>query len=206
MIAGNPTEPVVPLTDDQLELETDRLILRPLSLADLDLGIKLFTDPEVVKYVCDLSMPEEVEENLKNEVRRGAGGRIGIWTMTRKDNGERIGTSVLLPIPIDEEDIDWSQVVPDSYPDAEIEVGYLLIPSAWGAGYATETCRRLVQFGFEMTTLDEIKATADPENLVSHKVLKKSGLKHEGLRYAYKCQCSSFGITRQEWLSGRDVG
>ena len=197
--AGKP--PIKKLTAQELELETDRLILRPLQLADIDLGTALFTDPQVVKYVCDLCTQEEIEENFKTETRRGAGGRIGIWTLTRKETGGKIGSAILLPLPIEKDDTDWSLLTEDTYPDAEIEVGYMLIPSAWGFGYATEACQRLVRFGFEMTTLDEIKATADPENLASHRVLQKSGLKHEGLRYAYNCQCSSFGITRDEWLT-----
>lgn len=199
MNTTTPKEPVTPLTAQQLELETERLFLRPLDQSDMDLGIRLFTDPEVVKYTCEFCSPAEVKENFKTEIRRGAGGRIGIWSLVRKDNEEKIGTAILLPLPIDKDDTDWSLVVGDRYPDGEIEVGYMLVRQAWGVGYATEACRRLVRFGFEMTDLNEIKATADPENLASHNVLKKSGLRYEGLRYAYKCQCSSFGITRSQW-------
>ncbi|MCP5074121.1 MAG: GNAT family N-acetyltransferase, partial [Rhodobacteraceae bacterium] len=72
-------------------------------------------------------------------------------------------------------------------------------------GFATETCRRLLKFGFEKTTLDVIMATADPDNHASHHVLEKSGLRSEGLRYAYACQCSSFQISRKDWLARLSV-
>lgn len=190
---------VTPIPPDDLVLETDRLILRPLTLDDLDLAIALFTNPDVVKYVCDVFTPQEIEEHLPIEVKRAAGGRIGIWTATRKDTGARIGTCILLPLPIETEDTDWSLMVEDRYPDAEIEVGYILLPDAWGHGFATELCARLLNFGFENTPLGEIKATTDLENAASQRVLTKCGLSDQGLRRAYATECRGFGIAREVW-------
>ncbi|MCP5085740.1 MAG: GNAT family N-acetyltransferase [Rhodobacteraceae bacterium] len=188
------------LSDADLVLETERLVLKPLTCEDLDIVLELFTDPDVVRYVCDLETPEQLESFLPTECQRGAGGRIGVWTVTRKEENKKIGTGILLPLPIEKDDTDWSLVVQDTYPDAEIEVGYMFIKSEWGKGFATETCRRLLKFSFEKTTLDVITATADPDNHASHHVLEKSGLRSEGLRYAYACQCSSFRISRKDWL------
>ncbi|MFK7836521.1 MAG: GNAT family N-acetyltransferase [Sulfitobacter sp.] len=101
--------------------------------------------------------------------------------------------------PIETDDTDWSLMVEDCYPDAEIEVGYMLLPDAWGHGFATEICARLLHFGFENTPLGEIKATTDPENAASQRVLKKCGLADQGLRRAYATECSGFGITRESW-------
>jgi len=173
-------------------LVTERLQLSPLSLGATDIAIAMFTDPEVVRYVCDLSSPEETAEHMHTSIRRGAGGRIGIWSVTRKDNGEKIGTCVLLPVPIELDDTDWSQVVESRYPEGEVEVGYLLRPPAWGQGFATEICQRLLRFGFEMTSLNEIVATTDPENTASQHVLGKCGLTSEGLQRAYATDDCSF--------------
>lgn len=191
---------VPPMPPDELVLETDRLVLRPLTLDDLGLAIALFNNPDVVKYVCDVMSPEDIRDHLPVQVKRAAGGRIGNWTATRKDTGMKIGSCVLLPLPIDTDDTDWSLMVEDRYPDAEIEVGYMLVPEAWGKGFATEICTRLLRFGFENTPLDEIKATADPENAVSQRVLTKCGLMDQGMRRAYATdECKGFGITREEW-------
>lgn len=193
---------VVPMAPEALVLKTDRLVLRPLRLDDLDLAIALFSNPDVVKYVCDVSSPEDIRDHLPVEVKRAAGGRIGIWTATRKDTGTQIGSCVLLPLPIETDDTDWSLMVEDCYPDAEIEVGYMLLPDAWGQGFATEICSRLLRFAFENTPLGEIKATTDPENSVSQRVLAKCGLTDQGMRRAYATDdCRGFGITRQEWCN-----
>jgi RimJ/RimL family protein N-acetyltransferase len=183
-----------------LELETDRLLLRPLVEDDLDLALEMFTDPEVMKYVADISDEATLAAEMKASVKRGAGGRIGVWCVLRRETGEKLGTSVLLPLPIETRDTDWSLLREDGYPDGDIEVGYILRRSAWGNGYATEACRRLVRFAFEETELDEIVAVTDPRNAVSKKVLRKCGLRDEGLRRAYADECSAFRISRQQWL------
>jgi len=184
----------------KLELETDRLFLRPLTRGDWNLALEMFTDPEVMKFVADVSSEEALAAEMKAFIRRGAGGRVGVWCVLQRETGEKLGTAVLLPLPIEESDTDWSLLQEDRYPDADIEVGYMLRRSAWGKGYATEACRRLVQFAFEETELDEIVAVTDPRNAVSQKVLRKCGLRAEGLRRAYADECSAFRMSRQQWL------
>ena len=201
--------PVPQLPPENLVLRTPRLELRPLTLEDEDLAVALFTDPEVVRYVCDVYTPEAIKDHLPVEVERGAGGRIGIWTAKLIETGAKIGTGVLLPLPIDAKDTDWSLLVHDRYPDAEIEVGYMLLPGAWGQGFATEICVCLLQFAFEHMALDEIKAVTDPGNLASQRVLQKCGLAAEGMRRAYGEDCAGFGITRRAWgntAQGRGAG
>jgi RimJ/RimL family protein N-acetyltransferase len=183
-----------------LELETDRLLLRPLVENDWEMALETFMDPEVMKFVADVGSEEALAEEMKTAVRRGAGGRIGVWCVLQRETGEKLGTAILLPLPIEEDDTDWSLVQEDRYPDADIEVGYILKRSAWGNGYATEACRRLIQFAFEETELDEIVAVTDPRNAASQKVLRKCGLRDEGLRRAYAEECPAFRISRQQWL------
>ncbi len=186
--------------DMDLVLESDRLLLRPLELADVDLGITLFTDPVVTKYAGKTYTPDEIVEQMPTVVRRCAGGAIGIWCVTDKATGEKLGTAILLPLPVELDDTDWDLVRGDGYPDAEIEVGYILKPSAWGKGYATEACTRLLKFAFEETALEEVVACTAPENTASQNVLKKSGLSYEGTRRAYMVDCPGFRITRAQWL------
>lgn len=194
-----------PLAASALVLETERLRLRPLNGDDLDLARAIFLDPEVVKYVCKLSAPENLPSELATASARGAGGRLGVWCVMDKASGEKLGTGILLPLPLEGEDTDWSQVTEDRYPDAEIEVGYMFKRTAWGRGYATETCGRLVRFAFEHTGLDEVVAVTDPDNHPSQHVLRKAGLRDRGLRRAYSELIPGFGVTRQEWESDQSA-
>lgn len=184
-----------------LILETQRLLLRPLTEADLDLGYVLLTDPAVTKYAGRTHTRAEVVEQMPTAVRRCARGAIGIWCVSDRATGEKLGTAILLPLPIDEDDTNWDLVQGDALPDAEIEVGYMFKPSAWGKGFATEACTRLVRFAFEETDLSEVVAVTAPENAPSQNVLRKSGLRDVGLRRAYGKECPGFRITRAEWLA-----
>ncbi|MEL7256455.1 MAG: GNAT family N-acetyltransferase [Pseudomonadota bacterium] len=191
---------MTPLETAQLELETERLRLIPFSLADLDIAQALLCDRDVMRYVADPMSPEHVADNMHNYAKRGAGGRIGIWCVTRKDTGQKIGDCVLLPVPIETEEYDWDLLSEHAYPDAYIEVGYLLIPEAWGQGYATEICARLLRFAFEETSLDRVVATTDNENHKSRHVLGKCGFQLKGRRRAYGYDnVDWFEIERGDW-------
>ena len=47
-----------------LELFTARLRLTPLVADDLDIALEMFTDPEVVKYVCDVMTETEIRQEM----------------------------------------------------------------------------------------------------------------------------------------------
>ena len=186
-----------------LTFESDRLVFRPLAEADLDLVIEQWTDPDVVKCMADrIYTKEELAEDMPIVVRRCAGGCIGIWCLIDKATREKLGTAVLLPIPVELDDTDWDLVVGEQIPEGDIEIGYVLKKSAWGKGYATEACKRLLKFAFEDSPLKEIVATTDPENAASQRVLEKCGLVYQGLVRAYANEMPGFRITRQQWRLG----
>ncbi|MEM6658560.1 MAG: GNAT family N-acetyltransferase [Pseudomonadota bacterium] len=192
---------IEPLHPDRLILKTKRLTIAPLRMSDLDLVQRLLCDADVMHYVTgEAETPEAVKRNLPNAVRRGAGGRIGFWSISDNATGSKIGDVILMPVPIDQDDYDFELLVPDAYPDAKIEVGYLLVPQAWGRGIATEACARLLRFAFEETPLTEIFATTDPDNKKSQNVLRKCGLRAIGKRRAYAWDdVDWFQVTRTEW-------
>ena len=135
--------------------------------------------------------------------RRGGDGCIGVWCVSDRKTGEKLGTSVLIPLPIDRDDNDWSLLEGPDFPSGDIEVGYILKPSAWGRGVATEVCRRLLKFAFEETPLDEVVAVTDPENAASQNVLTKSGLTYEGTRRAYNYDdVPAFRLNKADWTAG----
>ena len=186
-----------------LVLESERLLMRPIVEDDLDIAVEVLTDPEAMKYVGEAYTRERVVKELDIALRRGGSGCIGIWCIVERATQDKLGWALLLPLPIEEKDTNWDLVQGDALPDAEIEIGYLFKQSAWGKGYATEACTRLLRFAFEETGLDEVVAVTAPPNTASQNVLRKSGLRSEGLRRAYASDCPGFRITRSEWLARR---
>ena len=77
----------------KLELTTERLVLRPLAESDLDVLVDIFTDPEAMKYVAEVSTKEELAKELPLDVQRGAGGAIGIWCVVDRVSREKLGTA-----------------------------------------------------------------------------------------------------------------
>jgi len=184
-----------------LELLTDRLLLRPLRLDDVDLGIEMFNDPDVVRYVGRMQTVDKIRGDMHLNIKRCGGACIGVWCVLDRKISEKIGTGVLLPMPIDENDTNWDLIEGPDIPDCDIEVGYILKPSAWGKGYATEVCKRLLKFAFEETPLEYVVACIDDDNENSRRVLSKCGLRDEGKRRAYGEQAPCFSITREQWVS-----
>ena len=188
-----------------LVFESERLVFMPLSEDDLHLSIDLWTNPKVTKYAGGTYTKQQIISDHPKIERRCGDGCIGVWTIRKKCNGEKIGTLALLPMPVEGDDTDWDLVVGSEIPEGEIEIGYFLKETEWGKGYATEACKRLLQFAFEDSPLTKIVAVIDDENEASRQVLEKSGLRNTGLTKAYGEQCPSFRITRQEWLDNTNA-
>ena len=180
----------------ELELTSERLLLRPFDRSDVELAVEMTTDPDVMKFYSGAVSEAEIVAKAVNFNRRAGGGCIGIWTVLGRSTGERLGEVFLLPLPIEADDTEWELVDGEAIPDGEIELGYLFKPSTWGKGVATEACQRLLRFAFEETPLDEIVAVIEEENAASERVLLKCGFVYEGLRRAYAMQLTSFRITR----------
>ena len=183
----------------KLVLYTDRLTLIPFHMSDADIAVELFTDPKVLRFTGGVMEEEEVRRELPNWIHRGGNGCIGIWCISDRDTSENYGSGYLLPMPVDEDDTEWDLVVPGSMPDCDIEVGYFLKRSAWGNGFATEFCKRLLKFAFEETALKELVATLDEANTNSRNVLEKAGFSYGGRIRAYGKDGPVFRISREEW-------
>jgi len=184
----------------ELRLYSERLYLRPFDPSDLDLDIEMATDPDVMKYFGGAVTEEQISIESINFSRRCGGGCIGVWTVIDRLRREKLGEVFLTPLPIDAEDTQWELIHGDDVPDGEIEIGYLFKRSTWGNGYATEATKRLLQFAFEETTLEELVAVTDPANTASQRVLEKCSLVYEGIRRAYAAECLGYRIARQRWF------
>jgi RimJ/RimL family protein N-acetyltransferase len=59
--------------------------------------------------------------------------------------------------------------------DGEVEIGYGIVPTRQGRGYATEAVRRLVSVALTMPGVVAVVASADADNVASQRVLEKAG-------------------------------
>ncbi len=156
------------MTDTQTKiLETERLILRRLTLDDLDALATLYRDPEVRKYFPEGTLTyEETKEELEwiidvYYVQYG----FGLWATIHRETGEFIGRCGLIPWTIEQHQ--------------EVVVAYMLAKEYWGQGLATEAAHAIAQYGFEHLPVLRLICLIDHDHQASIKVATKIGMTFE---------------------------
>ena len=148
-------------------LETERLLLRHLTMDDLDDLFALYSDVEVTKHIPDAPRSyAETREELDwiIDVYYGRYG-FGLWATTLKETGAFIGRSGLIPWTIEERE--------------EVEVAYALARKYWGQGLGTEAAQAIVHYAFEHLHLPRLICLVLPENQASIQVARKIGMTFE---------------------------
>jgi ribosomal-protein-alanine N-acetyltransferase len=149
--------------------ETDRLLLRTFSLADLDELAPIMADPEVMRF--SVGGPWDRERTLQflrgciqdySEKRWG----FGLWAVVHKADGRLVGYCGLSRF----DDIDGAP---------EVEVGYRLSRAYWGKGLATEAVSTVREYAFEHLGITRLISMVEPENTASIRVAEKIGMKRE---------------------------
>jgi RimJ/RimL family protein N-acetyltransferase len=127
-------------------LATERIILRPYVASDIDISIAQMTDPEVMKYI-GVSVPEdEVLDTSVNRTKRSQCGCLGTWVIVNGNTQEKLGTAILLPLPISSYARDWSLLDGPKMEQDDIEIGYVLQAFCLGARLCPRSCKLFIEF------------------------------------------------------------
>ena len=144
-------------------LETDRLIIRPLSMDDLENSYILQSDSLVMQYLGNgVRSKEEVKVWLHKAVVHQKKYGFSVGSVYEKNSGLFVGRSGLAHLDYD-----------DAQP---LEVTFLLTRNSWGKGYATELGCAIIQWAFENLTISKLIAHTNSKNERSRRVLEKIGM------------------------------
>ena len=171
-------------------IETERLILRDFHATDAEAFFEMDSNPEVHRFLGNnpIKSIEQVRDSIEFILRQYTENGIGRWATIEKATGQLIGWSGLKFIrEINNNRIDY------------YDVGYRLIPKIWGKGYATESCKAALKYGFNTMHLQEIIGTANEENKASIRVLEKCGLKFVEKFIWNDINCDWMKISKEEW-------
>lgn len=148
-------------------LETSRLLLRQLSMDDLDALSVIYSDPAVRSYFPEGTLTvEETRAELEWIINvYYAQYGFGLWATIDKATGAFIGRCGLLPWVLDER--------------PEVEVAYMLAREYWGQGLGTEAARAIAHYGFEQLQLSRLICLIDTDNHASINVARKIGMRFE---------------------------
>ncbi|KAF5087627.1 GNAT family N-acetyltransferase [Methanoculleus horonobensis] len=148
-------------------LATDRLLLRPFTLADAPEVQRIAGDYEIASRALDIPYPypdgaaetwiatlapgfEQGVQIVYAVTRRGEPGLVGAVGLTEIDHGH-----------------------------GRAELGFWVAKSCWGRGYATEAARALIEYGFSILGLHRVYGTHFSRNPASGRVMEKCGMGHE---------------------------
>lgn len=169
------------------EIETDRLLLRRFTMADLNDLSLIFSDPQVVRYLGSGKPAKraETEHALNTILQHWERHGFGRWAVVFKQTRELIGYGGLR-----------------NFQDTP-ELVYLLARRWWGCGLATEIARTSLKFGFEEQNFEHIVAMAQLSNTASHRVMQKVGMIFEKTAHIYDMEIVCYSINKDAYLSGQ---
>ena len=147
-------------------LETDRLVLRRLTMDDAELILDLLNQPSFLRYIGDKGV--RTLDDARNYILTGPMDSyerfgFGLYLAVLKEDGVPIGICGLLK----RESL------------ADVDIGFAFLPRFWSKGYAFEAASAVVAYGRSTLGLDRIVAITAPDNEGSIRVLEKVGLRFE---------------------------
>lgn len=152
-------------------METERLILRPITLDDADDLFEYASDIDNTRHVFPTHQSiDETNWVISNLFMKNP---LGHFAIELKESGKMIGTCDIRP----------------NEAAQSVELAYAINKRYWGQGLAPEAAKKLLDFSIEHLKARRIWAAHDYENHASGRVMEKIGMTHEGVIRMRKNLC-----------------
>lgn len=148
--------------DDDFRLDTERLVLRPFTMDDLDGIHEVLSDPVSMQYYPAPFTREQSRRWIEWNLGHYRDSGHGLWVLETKDTGELVGDCGLIPQTVDGQ--------------REVEVGWHVRRDRQRQGLATEAARECVRYAFEELGRTRLISLIRPENVPSRRVAEKLGM------------------------------
>ena len=160
--------PVVPMfSRSPISLRTPRLVLDSLKEQDWPLFLRLYQDPAVQRYMAD---PMDIAE-----IRARFESRLIPWDKTSSH-----WLCLVVRERASEQSMGLTGFLAEWSPLQQAEVGYAMLPSCQGKGFAKESLLAVLAFGFQQCQFHKMKATVTVGNHASRGLLERCGFQLEG--------------------------
>jgi ribosomal-protein-alanine N-acetyltransferase len=180
------------IVSPQPSLRTERLLLRPFTLADASGVQRLAGDRAVADTTLNIPHPYAdgmAEAWIATHAAAYADGNFANFAVVLAANGSLVG-AIGLAIAAQHQ---------------RAELGYWIGKGHWGHGYCTEACRAVIDFVFNELRLHRLRAECMRRNPASARVLEKLGFRHEGclrqhvVKWELAEDIEQYGLLRSEW-------
>ena len=177
----------------QKTLESARLRLRALRLDDADGYYAICSDPVAMRYSSHVPYTDRQQavDKVASLVKLQAESASLALAITLRENDSYVGNVSLFSMDMK---------------NFRCEVGYALLPSLQGKGYAAEALRLALAYAFDDLGLQRIEADIDPRNTASCKLVERVGFKQEGLLRSRwhvaseVCDTAFYGLLKDEFI------
>ena len=170
-----------------IRIETERLILRPPALDDLEPWAAMMTDEETARFIGGVMARSITWRALMTMIGSWHALGFGMFSVIEKSSGRWVGR--LGP---------W---YPEGWPGTEI--GWAIVRDCWGKGYATEGAIASADWAFDHLSWTEMIHSIAPENVASQHVASKLGSINRGrgsLPEPYRDSVIEiWGQSREQW-------
>lgn len=164
IVRGPGTLPAMRADTGFAPIATDRLLLRRSRPEDAERIAGYRSDPDVHRFQgWDRTDPDGIRAEIEEMATRlpGEPGWVQLSVEDRA-TGELLGDVGLSPAAGE---------------PGVVKLGYTIAPEFQGRGYATEAVRALIAYAFDVLGADLVRIYADGDNVASHRVAEKSGLR-----------------------------
>jgi ribosomal-protein-alanine N-acetyltransferase len=147
-------------------LETERLILRQLSIDDAEFILELLNEPSFLQNIGDRgvrSLDDARQYILNGPVESYKRNGFGLYLVELKASGTPMGMCGL--------------VKRDTLPEPDL--GFAFRPEYWSQGFAFESAAAVMSHAKDKLGLNRVLAITSPGNEASEKLLGKIGLRFE---------------------------
>lgn len=142
-------------------LETERLILRPRTMEDLDRIATLNADALVMRHIAPLGSPAMGRDSVAARSFSHVAIGLGYWSVfPRADEADFLG---------------YVGLIPGAENGDDPQLSYRFATPHWGQGYAFEASARLVRHGIEALSLPAVAILTHPQNEASCRLAQKLG-------------------------------
>jgi [ribosomal protein S5]-alanine N-acetyltransferase len=171
------------------ELRTERLRLTPIEPADRGALHRLWTDPEVRRFLWDDRVIDlaTVDEVIAQSVRSFAALGHGVFALREPGGVELLGVTGIYPFQ----------------PHGEPELIYSLAPACWGRGLANEASLAVIADAFERLAFTRVLARTDVPNRASVAVMERLGMTCQGESEERGRPIVSYTLAREAWPLSR---
>jgi RimJ/RimL family protein N-acetyltransferase len=172
------------LTRIEFPIETERLLLRPMTDADAEEMHEVYGDPSTFQYIerGPAASVAETRERIAEKAAHQEAHGFALWAVVERASGRVVGDCGLQML--------------EGGP--EVELGYKLARAVRGRGLAAEAGRACIVVGFDDLELERIVAVTHPDNVASRRVMKKLGMTLMGRGRHYGTETVLYAITRAE--------